>query len=1048
MSIRQRNTGAGIAEIFTGTGDDESFLEEELNDEAFENMVGGSFRMPNSDSVAATTAAQQEEEDDDMDNELAHLAESEETLRQELDSIPVAAAPAVTSRRLSSTSLLDHRRNGKDNTMDFSSIVPVGNSIHAFHHEPKATTQHQQQGQGEPRSNDRPTGMNREILRSQFSEHQLEELKSLIIEEFRRETAEAPPRAQKKTPVSSSGIDTFSDEEEAHNCVSRENTQADEDGIFEPLKDTNSLMFVCNIKSIGFAYSLFFFSLQVAILSLIGVNIVKNAPDGNPLNVPVGTSGAMVGAQVLALFVSVIAQTDFMATFDLINVKYDDTVLSLFEGATRTKWISITVIELFFNFASVQFVSELNNIGFQLAYKGYLVIGDLEQTTRTFINQVQFRQRKMIAFPHTEIRIPSMRLFFTVLGSLSGTSRQLDNTYSPTYSLDVNRLMCILAPKSGMCALRIHALFIMRLTRKAQLLILTVVVLLNGRGGRPVYYHRNLNFEEEDHPGNFFYCKHEKAWVFTIDGLRKAERDECNWLLRSPKTEAYSLGDAPTTGWSIWTKNALTPADPHFELSCGVCESDVDCSYLHGSCEKKICVFDALWTGRNCQTYVDCSILHSELFSSNGGVINKISSYDSRASFLHLEDIAYKERPVYYSYTVNEPLEILFYSGDRYYIIQREGFDISPILGVQDNDLTKLRTYFDTVQSMMVDSNRVEFYVNGYLDATSILTFMSEFTTAITPFNEAIWKELPNGPFSGTYNVSRNMHGTFEWKGNRPVYYQLNKNGGKFSYCESEEAWVFTINGVSSTSSDTCNWFLRSPKTKEYSLGDVPTTGWSFWNEDNASVSADLVFRLSCGECALLHDCTISSGNRGVPVAVSGTAFRSAIVSYLNSGNSTYGNKISCWNVGEVTDMSFAFQSLSSFNKPLCWDVSSVTDMNNMFNAAPGFNQDISSWDVSSVTSMAHMFVYNSAFNQDIISSWNVLSVTDMTSMFDQSSAPVGDQSSALVGNESSAPVGDQSLAQVGDQSSAPVRPPVRPPTRRPVENDEFVIYGDFGGPP
>eukprot|EP00978_Attheya_sp_CCMP212_P010776 scaffold26246_cov28-Attheya_sp.AAC.1 len=1002
MSIRQRNTGAGIAEI--STGDDESFSEEELNDKAFENMVGGSFRMPNSGSVAVTAAAQQEEEDDDMDDELEHLAECEEVLRQELNSIPLAAAPAVTSPCLSSASLL-----GED-------IDEGGN-------------------EGDHDSTE--------------EDAEVAELKSLLFpEKFKRESAAAPPRDQDPPPVSSS-----SDEEEANKSVSTENTQADEDKIFEPMKDTFSLMFICNIKSLGFAYSIVFFALQVAILSLIIYNILNNATKGNPLNIPVDTSLDVVWAQVLALFVSLITQSDFMATFDLINVKYDDTVLSLFEGATRTKWIvsnicrfivgvfsvaisfilivqSITVIELFFNFAAVQFVSDLDNIAFQLAYKGYMVMGDLEQTTRKLINHVQFRQRKMIAFPPTKIRIPVkwLRLSMFLVHAVILYSawfvvryRQATGQYLQSYL------------QSGCQSFDVH--FGGEVWNVPESTVELPYGLFSGiyeiyydssrgkGGGRPVYYQPNIEIGDRSHPGKFSYCKSEKAWVFTIDGVEKAFSDECNWLLRSPETEAYSLGEAPTTGWSIWTDNAFTIADPHFEFSCGEwCKSDVECSYLHGSCEKKICVCDPPWTGRSCQTFVDCSILRSELFSSNGGVINKISSYDSRANFfLHLEGIAYKERPVYYSYMVNKPLGVLFYSDNRYYVIEREGFDIDPILGVQDNDLTKLRNYFDTVQSVMVNETKVEFYVNGFLDVNSILTFVSELTIATTPlswdvnwrddwptngttidfsclplylksdsvcqtfqvhFEESISKELPNGQFSGFYNTSRDSPRNFERKGKRPIYYQRNKNGGQFSYCESEEAWVFTINGVNSTSSDKCNWLLRSPKTREYSLGDVPMTGWSFWNEDGASVSADLIFQLSCGECASLHDCTMSSGNGGVPVDVNGRDFQSTIASYMKSGKSTYGNKISCWNVGEVTDMSAAFKSLPTFNEPLCWDVSSVTDMTEMFAYASCFNQDISSWDVSSVTSMYSMFVYNLAFNQDIISSWNVSSVTNMTSMF------------------------------------------------------------------
>eukprot|EP00978_Attheya_sp_CCMP212_P021704 scaffold63769_cov32-Attheya_sp.AAC.2 len=368
------------------------------------------------------------------------------------------------------------------------------------------------------------------------------------------------------------------------------------------MKDTFSLMFICNIKSLGFAYPVLFFALQVAISVLISVNIIKNAPDGNPLNIPVGTSLDMVAAQVFALFVSLITQSDFLATFDLINVKYEDSVLSLFEGATRTKWIvsnicrffvgvlsiaisfilivqSTTVIELFFNFAAVQFVLELDNIAFQLTYRGYIVIGDLEETTRKLLNQVQFQQRKMVAFPFTKTPIPAKRL----------------------------RLSIFL----------VHA---------------------------AILY---------------------SAWSIV---RKESSWKVLNWLFRSPKTEAYSLGDVPTTGWK------------------------------------------------------------------------KLPDPDIR--------IAYKHHPVYYRYMVNMPIEILFYSDDRFNIIERKGFGINPTLGVQDKDLAKLRDYFDQIYSVVVDSKKVEFYVNSYLDFNNTLTFVSELTTAMEPHSGNVkWRN--DWPASG-----------------------------------------------------------------------------------------------------------------------------------------------------------------------------------------------------------------------------------------------------------------------------------------------------------
>eukprot|EP00978_Attheya_sp_CCMP212_P047930 scaffold450365_cov149-Attheya_sp.AAC.1 len=132
--------------------------------------------------------------------------------------------------------------------------------------------------------------------------------------------------------------------------------------------------------------------------------------------------------------------------------------------------------------------------------------------------------------------------------------------------------------------------------------------------------------------------------------------------------------------------------------------------------------------------------------------------------------------------------------------------------------------------------------------------------------------------------------------------------------------------------------------------------------------------------CELVHNCTLASGNRGIPVNVSGVYFYNAVRSYLN-GTLIFGSKITCWDVSEVTNMTEAFDGLSTFNKPLCWDVSSVTTMHHMFYNASAFNQDLSAWDVSSVTDMHQMFNVASAFDQDL-SAWDVSSVTNMKYMF------------------------------------------------------------------
>ena len=95
----------------------------------------------------------------------------------------------------------------------------------------------------------------------------------------------------------------------------------------------------------------------------------------------------------------------------------------------------------------------------------------------------------------------------------------------------------------------------------------------------------------------------------------------------------------------------------------------------------------------------------------------------------------------------------------------------------------------------------------------------------------------------------------------------------------------------------------------------------------------------------------------------------------------TYGWPMNSWCVGFVTDMSWLFTKMDTFNEDINgWNTSSVTDMSWMFEEATSFNGDLSNFDTSSVTNMAYMFQGASSFNRDLL--WNTSSVTNMNGMF------------------------------------------------------------------
>src|SRR6056300_951935 len=82
---------------------------------------------------------------------------------------------------------------------------------------------------------------------------------------------------------------------------------------------------------------------------------------------------------------------------------------------------------------------------------------------------------------------------------------------------------------------------------------------------------------------------------------------------------------------------------------------------------------------------------------------------------------------------------------------------------------------------------------------------------------------------------------------------------------------------------------------------------------------------------------------------------------------SKYGWPMNSWCVSKVTDMSYLFYEMSTFDDDIfSWDVSQVQDMSCMFSGASSFNRDLSSWDISQVQYMSLMFEGASSFNQNL----------------------------------------------------------------------------------
>lgn len=90
--------------------------------------------------------------------------------------------------------------------------------------------------------------------------------------------------------------------------------------------------------------------------------------------------------------------------------------------------------------------------------------------------------------------------------------------------------------------------------------------------------------------------------------------------------------------------------------------------------------------------------------------------------------------------------------------------------------------------------------------------------------------------------------------------------------------------------------------------------------------------------------------------------------------------------VSKITDMALLFNgqfSAQKYNYDVSmWDVSNVKDMCFMFDSCQKLNCDLSGWEVSNVKDMRGMFYGCSKFNCDL-SGWKVSNVKDMDFMFE-----------------------------------------------------------------
>mmetsp|Transcript_7622 Transcript_7622/g.16602 ORF Transcript_7622/g.16602 Transcript_7622/m.16602 type:complete len:508 (+) Transcript_7622:542-2065(+) len=204
--------------------------------------------------------------------------------------------------------------------------------------------------------------------------------------------------------------------------------------------------------------------------------------------------------------------------------------------------------------------------------------------------------------------------------------------------------------------------------------------------GRPVYREVNKYMNGPwKHPkvgAEIRYC--DGAWVFTHPNIMKSnssEESDCNWLLRSPDTDAYNLLEAPG-GWSIWV--GVIMDDASIKTTCSGCNTDTDCN-LHGQCidGNCNCRSNAGYYGLQCELEDPCPVIAGDLFNDVWSIIyhedcEPVQEYGRPVyALIQSDDVRNVTEANMYNVSQDDLITLVF-SGSRWFVHNiRSGKNVS-----------------------------------------------------------------------------------------------------------------------------------------------------------------------------------------------------------------------------------------------------------------------------------------------------------------------------------------------------------------------------------
>ncbi|KAL7458616.1 hypothetical protein ACHAWC_010206 [Mediolabrus comicus] len=448
----------------------------------------------------------------------------------------------------------------------------------------------------------------------------------------------------------------------------------DDEGYITLPESTHTLLHTQPMNSLPFAFSVGIALLSISCLVLVIWNALSAGEPGNKLGVPVRVETSVLIAQYCGLFVGLLAEEEIpqalillrLITRESLQISYPEMsytrfllacVLRLVMGYLFLLNLFLTIVQadnvigIFFDILALEFVQKLDDVSYGLSKKYMLGRRMLRAASKEYKVQKRrrtTRRREDVPTEGSSVNheIQGCKLIRRKCGSQM-YSKAGDFVVKSTLLLN---LSCLLIGVSIIASRQLNGRFwcssvqvrlgddilrkaLIRNNTDSSITERTLVYayfnghyVLNGTyQGRPRYTEQNKVYPTDRYnetiPAEIRYCNN--RWVFYHPDIVKTEydeeydREECQWLLRSPKTKEFNLLDVAASDWEVWKggRGAIGSTDG-LSIACDDVDSRADCNY-HGDVIDSTCECHEGYTSAHCEFEMPCKYLEED-FSVDG----------------------------------------------------------------------------------------------------------------------------------------------------------------------------------------------------------------------------------------------------------------------------------------------------------------------------------------------------------------------------------------------------------------------------------------------